>query len=498
MDHDDLIPALGDWTQGNGPLHARLTDALRRSIGSGNVATGARLPAERALARFLGVSRNTVIAAYETLRAEGLISSRQGSGTYVLGLNAASFGGFVSDAYLESRGRLVPPRPAVQSAMLLGLGVGGGAIEFTGGSVPAAPIVSREVLLESAQEAALHLDTGGYVPFGLAPLRVAVAEHLTARGVPTTENEVLVTTGAQQAISLSVALLVSPGATVAVEDPTYTGALDVLRLAGAALEGLPVDADGVRVDAIAEVIARTHPAALYLCPTFQSPTGVCLSPGRRLELARLLDETSTPLIEDDALAETWLGEGPPPPPPVAALARRAPVLTLGSLSKVFWGGLRVGWIRATPDVIDRLARLKVAADHGSSIPSQAAAIRLFPTIGQTIAVRRAIANERLDLMRSLLSNALPDWKHERPRGGLLLWVRLPRGSGYEFAQVALRHGVAVVPGGLASPSGTMQEFLRMPFGLEPEAMAEGVRRLARAWSTYEESLATGAAVRVIV
>jgi DNA-binding transcriptional MocR family regulator len=160
------------------------------------------------------------------------------------------------------------------------------------------------------------------------------------------------------------------------------------------------------------------------------------------------------------------------------------VLTVGSLSKLFWGGLRIGWIRASEELVARITRLKIMADLGGSVVGQLGAVRLLAEAERVRQARRREMRERLDRLTKLLARHLPSWRWEAPAGGLSLWVELPHGDAGAFAQVAMRHGVAVVPGSLASPTGGCAERLRIPFVLEAAPMKEGVERLARAWAAY--------------
>ena len=157
---------------------------------------------------------------------------------------------------------------------------------------------------------------------------------------------------------------------------------------------------------------------------------------------------------------------------------------MGSLSKLFWGGLRVGWIRASEALLTRIARRKIIAALGGSVLSQLAAVRLLGRADEIRDLRCRELKEKLGTLTRLLTRHLPDWTWTPPSGGLSLWARLPRGNADEFAQVALRHGVSVVPGSLASPEGGAPDYLRLPFVLDPEPMEEGVRRMARAWASY--------------
>jgi DNA-binding transcriptional MocR family regulator len=175
------------------------------------------------------------------------------------------------------------------------------------------------------------------------------------------------------------------------------------------------------------------------------------------------------------------------------------VLTIGSLSKVLWGGLRVGWIRAPAPVIQRLGRMKLVTDHGSSAVSQILALRLLEEFDAIRDERHALVRERKALLESLLHERLPSWTWDPPAGGLCLWVRLPAGDATSFSQVASRHGVTLVAGPMTSVDGNFSDRVRLPYVLEPGEMREGVNRLAAAWAEYEPTIgAAPRAVRVVV
>jgi DNA-binding transcriptional MocR family regulator len=464
---------LGPWSLGEGPTYQRLAAAIRQAIERGDLASGARLPAERTLARALSLSRTTIVTALESLRADGWIESQQGSGSRV-------------------RGGRVPGKPAEEAAptfrrhpVYRGLIEGsGGTIEFLAAHLPAAGVTPDLLSFDSEVVEGL-LRGPGYVPMGLPELRRSVAVHLAKSGVATSPDQILITSGAQQAIALAAAALVSPGDRVVLENPTYLGAIDILTSRGARLVPVPVGREGVRIDALRDAARLQSPRLLYLMPTFQNPTGVLMPEKERRAAARLSQETGIPILEDNTLADLSLGVEPPAP--LAAFAPQAPILTVGSLSKLFWGGFRIGWIRASEEMLARIARLKIIADLGGSLLSQLAAVKLLARADKVKQIRRRQVRERFERLTGLLSRHLPDWTWVPPSGGLSLWVKLPEGAASEFAQVALRHGVSVVPGPLASPDGGFNDHLRLPYVLGPEQMEEGVRRLARAWEVYAPS-----------
>lgn len=358
----------------------------------------------------------------------------------------------------------------------------GGTIDLTGAYLLEPGGLPDAVLEGVFAEMGPLAETSGDSPLGYAPLREAIAVHLTARGVPTTADQILVTSGAQQAIYMVAWLYLQRGDTALVENPTYPGALDALTAVGARLVGVRTGRHGPDVASLAEHIVRTSPRLIYLIPTYQNPVGGLLGEPARRALASLIQQHQVPLLEDDSLSGlSIIGE---PPAPVAAFAPNAPILTAGSLSKLFWAGLRVGWVRAAAPTIAQLGRLKAVADLGGSLPGQVIASRLLAAYDEIRKERRPVIAQRLELATRLLAEMLPDWSWDTPQGGLCLWVRLPYGSATEFAQVALRTGVSIVAGSVASADGSFDDHLRLPFGHRPETLEEGIRRLARAWQAY--------------
>jgi DNA-binding transcriptional MocR family regulator len=232
-------------------------------------------------------------------------------------------------------------------------------------------------------------------------------------------------------------------------------------------------------------------------PTYHNPTGVVMPERERREIAYLAQDLQVPVVEDLTVADLALDEEPPPP--IGAFQGEVPVLTIGSLSKVLWGGLRIGWIRAPGPVIQRLGRMKLVMDHGTSTVSQIVALRLLEDLDEILDERRALVRERRAFLEGLLHEHVPSWTWETPAGGLSLWVRLPAGDAMSFAQVASRHGVTLVPGPMTSVDGNFGDRVRLPFVLDAEQMREGVERLARAWAEYEPEVGAGPrAVRVVV
>jgi DNA-binding transcriptional MocR family regulator len=470
----ELLAVLDGWTTGRGPLYRRLANALRAAIRRGDLPSGFRLPAERLLAERLLISRSTVVAAYDQVRQEDLLDRRQGSGTRVRGMTASHRPTERAAGLNRALGRNTLFRRITEGP--------DEAIDLVGAYLLDSGGLPAQALKGVEREVATLSSTAGYAPLGYPPLRQAIAEHVTGLGLPTVPEQILVTSGAQQAIYLAACLYLQTGDSVVVENPSYPGALDAFSTLGARLAWVATGRSGADVEAIADLASRIGPRLVYLIPTYQNPIGSVMPEPRRRQLARLIEDRDLPTIDDQSLAA--LGLGTMPPLPIASFALEAPVLTIDSVSKIGWGGLRVGWIRAPDQVVARLGRIKAVADLGGSLPSQVIARRLLESFEDVQRTRLRLLAERFELMSALLARWLPAWSWDRPQGGLCLWVRLPHGSATEFAQVALRHGVSVVPGPVASADGSFGDCLRLPFGQTAAALQEGVQRLAAAWDAY--------------
>jgi DNA-binding transcriptional MocR family regulator len=317
----------------------------------------------------------------------------------------------------------------------------------------------------STEDLALVAPDTGYSPWGLAGLREVVAQRLSRDGLPSTADQVVITTGAQQAISLAASCWVRPGDRVVVDDPTYPGALSAFTAAGAEL--------------VTSMVG--HPALVYAQPSVHSPTGGVLGRGGRDRLAAAVVGAGVPLVEDLALAGlAW----EPLPPPVAALIPDHPVAVVGSLSKLLWGGLRLGFVRAPEPVALRFARVKATHDLGSSVISQLLAERVLrsPDLDAFLAARNAELRQRYEVLTDALRAELPSWRWDEPRGGLSVWVQLPEPTAEVLAQRALRQGVAVATAEALSPTSDHPDRLRLSFAGAPDHLREGVRRLAEAWA----------------
>ena len=388
-----LEVVLGLWSDGPGPLHRKLSDAIRAAVDDGRLPAGTRLPSERDLAGRLAVSRSTVVAAYDTLRSEGVVESRQGSGTRIRGRSPAER-------------RSLAPSFRVSPVYRTLIDTRDDVISLACATFPAHPrvaLAASEVLAEDGDKLLAH---NGYLPAGLPALREALADRLTMLGTPTSYEQIMVTTGAQQAVNLAAQLLVSPGDEVVVETPSFSGTIDVIRTRGARVTVVPVDDGGVDVGGVARAVTSGNPALIYLMPSFHNPTGALLAANRRRDLAELVVAHGVPLVEDNALENAPLDDERLPP--IAAYAPPdAPILSAGSFSKAAWGGLRVGWMRGPVPLITRMTELKAMNDLGSPLFDQAIAAHIVPHLDEMRVDHREMLNRNLDLVSGLMDDLLP-------------------------------------------------------------------------------------------
>jgi DNA-binding transcriptional MocR family regulator len=466
MKAQDLLVVLGDWTDGKGPLYARLAAALTRAAQDGTVEPDSRLPSERTLADQLAVSRSTTIAAYRALRASGWAKSRRGSGTRVVrpdGPPGQRVTGATAPDQLPSLFAGIPESECVDLSI----------------AAPVCPPIPTDELFSIPESLRLELrHHPGYTHLGLPALREAIAARYSARGFPTTAREVLITSGAQQAIALVASTWVRNGDAVVLEEPAYFGALDAFRAVGARLVGVPVERNGVSPTALRQRIQESRARLAFVVPTFQNPTGAVVPASNRRDIAAMAEELGVMIVEDLCVDE--VGFDDTLRAPIASYPTGGTVVTIGSLSKVVWGGLRIGWVRGPAELIAELARTKSVADLGSSMISQAVATQIVERLDDLRALRRAELRQQLEVLESALSAALPAWTWVRPSGGLYLWVKTSLADTRALAPLALRAGVRILPGPTMSSQGGFGPWLRVPFVAAPDVLRLGVIRLAEA------------------
>lgn len=370
-----------------------------------------------------------------------------------------------------------------------------GVISFAGGlpSPDAFPLqrfeeACHKVIAEQSAHSLQYGRTEGY-----EPLRDWIATNMSRYGVHARIDNVMITSGAQQALDLIGKLFIDRGDRVLVEAPTYLGALQAFNAYGAEYFSVPIDSDGIRTDLVEEPL-RSNPKFMYLLPNFQNPAGTTLSEGRRHELVLLADKYGVPIIEDDPYGQLRY-EGEHIPPLIVIdrenLGRDAGyaignVIYLGTFSKTIAPGLRLGWIVAPPDVIAKLVQLKQSIDLHTSTFTQHVAYEVVRDgfLEQHVKFIRTLYRERRNVMFDALKEFFPpEVKWTRPQGGLFLWVTLPQSlDSHKILDAAMAQHVAFVPGNsfYASP-GKVDHHMRLNFSnARPELIREGIKRLGLA------------------
>ena len=369
-------------------------------------------------------------------------------------------------------------------------------ISFAGG-LPAPEVFPAERFQEACQKVLQekpHLALQYGATEGYEPLREMVARHIARYGIKAKSENVLITSGSQQALDLIGKLLINPGDRVLVEAPTYLGALQAFNVYGADYVSVPSDDDGLRSDLLEDPL-RSGPKFMYVLPNFQNPGGTTLSEGRRHELVLLADKYGIPIVEDDPYGQLrYEGEHLPP---LVVLDREnlrrdqgysiGNVLYLSTFSKTLAPGLRLGWIVAPPDVIAKLVQLKQGADLHSSTFVQMVAYEVARDnfLDEHVKLIRSVYRERRDVMLDALSQYFPpEVTWTKPMGGLFLWVTLPQGADADkLFEAAVRENVAFVPGDcFYAPNGHSDEgrrHMRLNFSAAaPDQIREGIRRLS--------------------
>ncbi|MFJ1568168.1 PLP-dependent aminotransferase family protein [Streptomyces erythrochromogenes] len=365
-----------------------------------------------------------------------------------------------------------------------------GIVSFAGG-LPAPELFDTEGL-RAAYDAAFALSARRALQYstteGAPELRAAVAARATARGLPTGADDVLVTSGSQQALTLVTAALIEPGDVVLAENPTYLAALQCFGLAGARVVPVPCDEEGILPDALAELVARERPKLLYTIPTFQNPTGRTLPASRRAAVAEIAARLGLWLVEDDPYGDLRY-EGRDVPWLAAHPGAEDRTALLGSFSKIMAPGLRLGWLRAPAALLRAAAVAKQAADLHTSTVDQLAAAHYLATVDLDVHIGgvRAAYRERRDALLSALSRTLPaDCAWNLPEGGMFVWARLPEDhDATALLGTAVAHGVAFVPGAPFHAGAPDPRTLRLSFTTHtPREITEGVGRLGAALAEY--------------
>jgi len=467
-----LSRSLGTVT-GAGPAYRLLADSIRSAVLDGRLSVTSGLPSERELAARMTLSRTTVAAAYALLRTEGWLDSRRGSGSRLR----------LPEQYSPQDGRTIGPAGLFGYPAL----TGHDDIDLSTASLPAPAGPLHRALASATQDLHRYLGGNGYAPFGLPVLRERIAEHYAASGVPTSAEQILVTSGAQHAFTIALHEFSLPGDGVMLECPTYPVVLDAVRAARRIPGpiGLPGPGTGATPEAkawdgdlIAATLRQAAPRLAYLIPDFQNPTGALMDQATREQIVLAAQSRNTMLLIDESFRDLPFPGHGPLPPRMAAFDNGLRVLSLGSLSKAMWGGLRIGWVRAAPAVINRLATSRALGDMSGPVLEQLIAAHLLADPDEALGVQRQRLADGSAVLTAALAQQLPQWRVTRPEGGVSLWVQLPGPFATELARLAPTVGIRIAPGPRFGPDGTMESYLRLPFTQSPDKLIDAVGRLA--------------------
>ncbi|HEY5304958.1 MAG TPA: PLP-dependent aminotransferase family protein [Acidimicrobiales bacterium] len=439
-----LVELLRPWL-GAGPAYQGVATGLRSLILDGRLPIGSRIPSERVFSSELHMGRITVSSAYDILRFEGYLSSAGGAGTRVtLPANAPVRPDRVRDGQHDRW-------------------------DLTVAALPAPPALV-EALASASEDIHPYLAGHGLHPMGLPELREAVAAHLSKRGLVTSFDQVLITNGALQAWHILLQAFTTPGDRVVVEQPTYPAVLDAIGTHRRRTVALPVSAGGW------EQVSETATRLAHVTPDGQNPTGFVADNDQRKRLVRALK--SDVIVTDETFADLLLDGSPARP--LGTFDSR--VVTVGSMSKAFWSGLRIGWIRADREVIAQLALARAMTDTASPLLEQLVATWLLRHADDVLPERCSSVRRNRDALTKSLSSQLPNWRYHLPAAGLFLWVELPEPGATRVASYALDVGLRLTPGPRFMIDGTADRWLRLPFILPPDEVDKMVSVLSHSAS----------------
>jgi GntR family transcriptional regulator / MocR family aminotransferase len=450
-----------------------IADAIVAAITQRRLPEGAKLPGSRTLADSLGMHRNTVVAAYQELEAQGWVATMPAKGTFVVTPPTVFTTSGASQARaafsLPSGGAPSPFEDEIPSSKVIVLA----------GGTPDLALVPQQALARAYRHALkkrAHFDYGDGK--GHPRLRAALATMLKeTRGLGIDADDLLVTRGSQQALTLAARVLVRPGDHVAVEALGYPPAWRALRREGATLVPIAIDGDGLDIDALERVLKRTKLRALYLTPHHQYPTLATLSAPRRHRLLHLAERHGFAIIEDDYDHEFHYARRPVLP---LASAGSASVIYIGTLSKILAPALRTGYVVAPRDVLRAMHHERLVLDRQGDQLLDAALATLFEEgeVQRHARRMRRIYAARRDKLISLLADN-PRVRFDRPDGGMSLWVELLGNTDADHvAKAALKRGVWVAPASRFTLSGVSLPFLRIGYAANTErTLTDAVLRL---------------------
>jgi DNA-binding transcriptional MocR family regulator len=455
------------------PLYQQIVTQIKQQISIGTLPPGTRLPPVRDLARQLGLTRLTVHSAYSELQADGWVEATVGRGTFVAHPPQPPIAP-------PTLGRNVTPDGVMSDMLQINQISGFHALSQADPDPALFPADEYWQCLDALRPQAAELLRYG-TPQGDVALRVALTDLLRDRGVDAMPDEIMVTSGVTQGLSLVARTLAEPGSTALVEQPTYLGLLNVLKAEGIQPIGVPLDEQGPQIDAFERLIVQHRPRFFYSVPVYQNPTGLVISDERRRQLLELVARYRLPLVEDDIYGR--LSYDKPAPPALYASDSSGQVIYVGGVSKMLIPGLRVGYLVVPPSLRSRLLSLRRATDlHGPTFVQRALAefLQRGRLQGHLRRVLPHYRDRRDALLRSLERWMPPGVSWTRPEGGFCCWLTLPQHAALDgLYRMALDRGVAYTPGEVFMTQPDDHQHIRLCFGAQPpEVIREGVALLA--------------------
>lgn len=438
----------------DGHITDQVAALVTRAIERGELSVGSALPSERELARRLGVSRVSIVRALAALRARGVIATRHGSGSVVA----------PSDRLLD------PVAPAVGSNLRRDA-----CLDLRFGTT-AAPHEVEEAAARVARSSLRTAMTGDGPPAGGSlALREALADHLTHEGLATLPTQLTLTSGAAAGLDLVLQSLGVGAGSAVTESPTYPTAVGCLRRHRLEVTGWPAGAAGWDLDQLGHLLRTKHRQVMYLQPDNHNPTGQSLPEAARPALIDLVRRHDVTLICDETLRPLWLRDAAQPP----ALSGHRGVISIGSLSKTVWGGLRVGWVRSSQATTRRLQAHPAATFLAPSALDELLAAEMLADLPSIVQRRRRILRDNLATLTDCLAR-VEGVTWQRPSGGMTAWVELTRDDSAAVVAAAAGLGLLVTAGAVFTPDGGDRRHLRVPFTSGPGQLAAAVRLLEQA------------------
>lgn len=447
---------------GEQPAYSWLAEGIRQLVSNGRVLHGTMLPSERELVSELGMSRTTVTRAYQELRERGFAEAKQGSGTRIR-IPGGDIGGGSE-----------PLAVGIQETLP------SGGIDLTCGA-PTAPVGLASYYERALDQLPGYIGGMGYYPMGLPVLRETIAHEYTRRNLPTSPDQIIVTAGALSAVATAARAVLARGARVLAESPSYPNSVTSLRQHGARMTALPIGPEGSDIPGIEAALARGGISAMLCLPDFHNPTGTLLDNAGRERWARALVTHDVRGIIDETNADLWLDDRPD----VLPMATFAPsLITVGSASKTYWGGLRLGWIRAPRELIGAINQVRSTVDLGAPVLEQLVLNLLMTERAGLDSPTRAELRKNRDWTHAALGAQVPEWSIQKPGGGMSLWCNLPAPRSMALVAQAKKSGLILSPGStFAVNDHGLEHWVRVPYALDTQQLERAVPLLVSAWKT---------------